>query len=84
MTIKYIDIIQAGTPVDEARTSALRIHTAHLEVVGNLPHSYAFRPRTDRDRLKMIAWLEDLTFDDKPAERALAFTGLPDNEHPKL
>lgn len=50
------------------RVSSLQVEDGGLCVIGILPHGLTFRPRTERDRLALIAWLENLAMGDECQE----------------
>jgi len=63
MTLNFIDIIQTGKPVtadDWPRSSHFIVGDDHLQVGGNLPHGYTWRPRTNSDRDALVNWLQSL------------------------
>ncbi len=63
MSIEYIDIIETDpTDSEWPRMSSLRIKPDSLTVIGELPHGYEWRPRTNAQRDKMIAWLSTLSY----------------------
>lgn len=44
------------------RKSTLAIRSEYLEVIGNLPHYYGFKPATAQDRDLLVDWLSTLDY----------------------
>jgi len=59
MKQEYISIVSKE---GEGRTSTLDIHSKStpeaVHVMGNLPHGYAFEPKTAKDAQALIDWLQ--------------------------
>ena len=64
---RFIDVIETGrefTRENWARTSTLLITKSgdDLQVIGELPHGYRFKPLTAIARNRMVDWLNSLEF----------------------
>jgi hypothetical protein len=68
MSLRFIDIVEVNRQNDEPRGSCFATedsaHPDALVVIGNLPHGYAFRPKTSADRDLMGRWLHSLKYED--------------------
>ena len=53
--METIDIIND----DETRQSHFQVHEQYLQVSGNLPHGYKFKPLDVREARHLIEWLEN-------------------------
>ena len=63
----FIDLIETNPPEKiRPRQSSLMIggSSQHggLEVLGNLPHGYEFKPRRVEDRNELVDWLKRLNY----------------------
>ncbi len=62
--MQFIDII--ATDKEHPRQTSLMIggsrQNGGLEVLGNLPHGYEFKPRREQDRDELVGWLNRLDY----------------------
>jgi len=59
----FINIIETNGDKDCPRKSTLLAYPGKcLDILGNLPHGYEFKPATAADRDSLIEWLNTLEY----------------------
>ena len=61
--MRFIDIEETDSKDKFPRVSSLLIKADSLQVIGNLPHGYSFRPKNARVRDLLVQWLNSLKFE---------------------